>query len=41
MAVHEVVANGLRHGEPPVTVRVWFARGRVVCTVTDRGAGVR
>jgi anti-sigma regulatory factor (Ser/Thr protein kinase) len=39
MAVHEVVANGLRHGEPPVTVRVWFARGRVVCTVTDRGAG--
>jgi anti-sigma regulatory factor (Ser/Thr protein kinase) len=39
MAVHEVVANGLQHGEPPVTVRVWFARGRVVCTVTDRGAG--
>lgn len=39
LAVHEVVANGLRHGEPPVTVRVWFPRGRVVCTVTDRGPG--
>lgn len=39
LAVHEVVANGMRHGVPPVTVRVWFPRGRVVCTVTDRGAG--
>jgi anti-sigma regulatory factor (Ser/Thr protein kinase) len=39
LAVHEVVANGMRHGEPPVTVRVWFPRGRVVCTVTDRGVG--
>src|SRR4029450_12249916 len=39
LGVHEVVANGLRHGEPPVAVRVWFPRGRGVCTVTDRGAG--
>jgi hypothetical protein len=23
MAVREVESNGLRHGEPPVTVRVW------------------
>jgi anti-sigma regulatory factor (Ser/Thr protein kinase) len=38
-AVHEVVANGMRHGAPPVAVRVWFPRGRVVCTVTDGGAG--
>jgi len=29
----------VRHGEPPVTVRAWLAPGRVVCTVTDRGAG--
>ena len=38
-AVHEVVANGMRHGAPPVAVRVWFPRGRVVCTVTDQGSG--
>jgi anti-sigma regulatory factor (Ser/Thr protein kinase) len=39
LAVHEVVANGWRHGKPPVSVRVWFPRGRVVCTVTDQGVG--
>lgn len=39
MAVHEVATIGLRHGEPPVTVRVWCGPGRVVCTVTDRGRG--
>ena len=38
-AVHEVTTNGLRHGQPPVTVRFWAAPGRVECTVTDRGAG--
>jgi anti-sigma regulatory factor (Ser/Thr protein kinase) len=39
IAVHEVATNGLRHGEPPVTVRAWVSPGRFVCTVTDRGAG--
>lgn len=39
IAVHEVATNGLRHGEPPVSLQVWLARGRVVCTVSDRGAG--
>jgi anti-sigma regulatory factor (Ser/Thr protein kinase) len=39
VAVHELATNGLRHGEPPVTVRVWLTPGRVVCTITDRGAG--
>jgi anti-sigma regulatory factor (Ser/Thr protein kinase) len=39
MAVHEVAINGLRHGRPPVTVRVWTAPERVQCAVTDRGAG--
>jgi anti-sigma regulatory factor (Ser/Thr protein kinase) len=34
-----VATNGLRHGEPPVTVRAWVSPGRFVCTVTDRGAG--
>ena len=39
VALHEVVINGLRHGEPPVTVRLWAVPGRVVSTVTDRGPG--
>jgi anti-sigma regulatory factor (Ser/Thr protein kinase) len=39
IAVHEVATNGLRHGEPPVTLRIWLGPGRVVCTVTDRGPG--
>ena len=39
MAVHEVTINGLRHGQPPVTVRFWAAPGRVECTVTDQGSG--
>jgi len=39
-AVHEVAINGVRHGEPPVTVRFWVAPERVECTVTDRGPGV-
>ncbi len=39
MAVHEVATNGLRHGEPPVSVRVWCGPGRVICTVTDHGRG--
>lgn len=38
-AVHEVVTNGGRHGEPPVTVQVWVMPGRVTCAVTDRGRG--
>lgn len=38
-ALTELVANALRHGEPPVTVRAWTLPARVVCTVTDQGAG--
>jgi anti-sigma regulatory factor (Ser/Thr protein kinase) len=40
MAVHEVTINGLRHGRPPVVVRMWAAPDRVDCSVTDHGAGV-
>ena len=39
MAVHECVTNGVRHGQPPVSVRLWVAERRVVCTITDRGPG--
>lgn len=38
-ACHELVTNAIRHGVPPVTVRLWVAPGRFVCTVTDRGKG--
>ncbi|NIJ10990.1 anti-sigma regulatory factor (Ser/Thr protein kinase) [Saccharomonospora amisosensis] len=39
MAVSELVTNGLRHGEPPVELRLWSTRGRMVATVSDRGDG--
>ena len=38
-AVGEVITNALRHGRPPVDVRLWTTRTRLVCTVTDRGDG--
>ncbi|MGZ4640178.1 MAG: ATP-binding protein, partial [Actinomycetes bacterium] len=38
-AVVEVATNGLRHGRPPLDVRLWITRDRLVCTVTDRGVG--
>lgn len=41
MAVHEVAINGLRHGRPPVTVRLWATLGRIQCAVTDRGPGTQ
>jgi anti-sigma regulatory factor (Ser/Thr protein kinase) len=40
LAVGEVVGNAVRHGQPPVRVRVWTAPGRAVCAVTDQGHGV-
>lgn len=39
VALHEIVINGLRHGSPPVSVRLWVTAGRVECAVTDRGPG--
>jgi anti-sigma regulatory factor (Ser/Thr protein kinase) len=39
IAVHEVTTNALRHGAPPVAVRIWLSPGRVICTVTDQGPG--
>ena len=38
-AVSEVVANGVRHGLPPVVVRVWAGTDRVVVHVHDAGGG--
>ncbi|MCK2215698.1 sensor histidine kinase [Actinomadura sp. ATCC 31491] len=38
-AVGEVAANALRHGRPPVLLRVWVRPDRLVCTVVDQGHG--
>ena len=38
-AVHEVTANGLLHGRPPVTVTLWVEAGRLTCLVEDSGQG--
>ena len=33
------MSNALRHGRPPVDVRLWTTPTRLVCAVTDRGNG--
>jgi anti-sigma regulatory factor (Ser/Thr protein kinase) len=38
-AVAEVVTNAFRYGGPPLHVRVWTTPSRLLCTVTDCGAG--
>ncbi|MFG2108942.1 anti-sigma factor RsbA family regulatory protein [Micromonospora chersina] len=39
VSVSEVVSNALRHGVPPVRVRLWSAADRMVVTVRDGGPG--
>lgn len=39
-AVEEVVCNALRHGRPPVRVRVWPSAYKLVVSVTDQGDGI-
>jgi anti-sigma regulatory factor (Ser/Thr protein kinase) len=41
LAVDEMTTNALRHGRPPVDLRLWADAARLVCTVTDRGAGLQ
>jgi anti-sigma regulatory factor (Ser/Thr protein kinase) len=36
-----MTTNALRHGRPPVDLRLWADADRLVCTVTDRGAGLQ
>ena len=38
-AASEAVGNALRHGRPPVVMRLWVQPGRIVVTVTDAGPG--
>ncbi|MBE1496399.1 anti-sigma regulatory factor (Ser/Thr protein kinase) [Amycolatopsis lexingtonensis] len=39
LAVSEIADNALRHGRPPVTLRVWSGPGCLVVTVHDAGEG--
>ena len=38
-AVSEVTTNALRHGRPPVQIRLWSDADHSVCTVADAGPG--
>ena len=39
LAVDEMTSNALRHGAPPVGLRLWVSEDRVVCTISDQGPG--
>ncbi|RBY97698.1 sensor histidine kinase [Blastococcus sp. TF02-8] len=39
LAVDEMTSNALRHGLPPVGLRLWTAPDRIVCSITDGGPG--
>jgi len=39
LAVSEIVDNALRHGRPPVRVRIWAGAGQMVVSVHDAGPG--
>ncbi|GAA2708810.1 anti-sigma factor RsbA family regulatory protein [Micromonospora olivasterospora] len=39
VAVSETVSNALRHGRPPVRMRLWAGPDRIVVTVSDGGQG--
>ncbi|SDF03052.1 Anti-sigma regulatory factor (Ser/Thr protein kinase) [Blastococcus aurantiacus] len=39
LAVDEMTSNATRHGSRPVGLRLWSAPGRLVCTISDAGAG--
>ncbi|HET6876689.1 MAG TPA: MEDS domain-containing protein [Jatrophihabitans sp.] len=40
VAVNEVLDNGLRHGRPPVELRVWAEPATLCCLVLDSGPGL-
>ncbi len=41
LAANEVITNALRHGVPPVGVRLWAGPRRLLLRVTDAGPGIR
>ena len=40
LAIDEMASNAVRHGAPPVQVRLWASADRVVCRISDRGSGM-
>jgi len=40
LAIDEMSANAVRHGGPPVQLRLWASADRVVCTISDGGGGM-
>lgn len=40
LAVDEMTSNAVRHGGPPLALRLWTSADRVVCTVSDHGPGL-
>ena len=40
LAVNEVATNAVRHGQPPSTVRGWYAEGEIIVEVSDAGEGI-
>jgi anti-sigma regulatory factor (Ser/Thr protein kinase) len=39
LAIDEMTSNAMRHGGPPVGLRLWVAADRIVCMISDRGPG--
>ena len=39
LAMDEMTSNAVRHGGPPVSLRLWLAPDRVVCSIGDAGSG--
>ncbi|WP_409329214.1 anti-sigma factor RsbA family regulatory protein [Trujillonella humicola] len=40
LAVDEMTSNAVRHGRPPVDLRLWASADRLVCRIADSGEGV-
>jgi anti-sigma regulatory factor (Ser/Thr protein kinase) len=40
IAVHEMLANALNHGRPPVNLRVWVDTAELTCLIDDNGPGI-
>ncbi|MFQ1000606.1 anti-sigma factor RsbA family regulatory protein [Modestobacter sp. SSW1-42] len=40
LAIDEMSSNAVRHGGPPVTLRLWAGPDRVVCRISDGGTGM-
>jgi len=39
LAVDEMTSNAVRHGQPPVSLRLWIGNDRIVCVIGDGGPG--